>query len=185
MPMVRAENARVEVVAALATPPSPEASIVRTHLPATFRFVRSLGASRDLAGDLVQEAFVIAWQKDKQHLPAPAMAAFLRRTVRFLWLQQRRGERRAEAAIAARAEALWREECGDDGETMLMAMRFCTQLLRGRAAQAVVLAYTDGRSREVIAQSLGMQPNGVRTLLARTRRWLEQCITRRMKASDA
>jgi len=50
--------------------------------------------------------------------------------------------------------------------------------LQGRAARAIDLAYRDGASRVEIAAALGMLPNGVKTLLARTRAWLEQCIRR-------
>lgn len=145
-----------------------------------FRFLRSLGASREVADDLTQEAFVAAWQKGKQDLPPAALAAFLRRAARFLWLEHRRGERRAEAAVAALALRTWEEEDLGDGEAMVTATRVCVRELRGRAARAVELAYGAGSGRDDIAKTLGMQPNGVKTLLARTRKWLAECIRRRL-----
>ena len=66
----------------------------------------------------------------------------------------------------------------DDGSARIADARACVERLQGRAARAIALAYRDGRSRVEIAAELGMQPNGVRTLLARTRSWLEQCIRR-------
>lgn len=158
-----------------------DAALVRQHATALYRYLRVLGAARELADDLVQESFVVAWQKHKQHLPARALAVFLRRTARYLWLEHRRGERRGEAAIAAAAERLWLRDCADDGgEAWLLATRACVQQLQGRAAAAVAMAYSEERSREDIARELGMQPNGVRTLLARTRQWLAQCIKRKV-----
>lgn len=152
--------------------------VVARHALGACRFARSLGAARELAEDLTQEAFVVAWRKGKQHLPDRALAAFLRRTVRLLWLEQRRGVRKHEAALSAMALRLWEAEVDDDGSAEVVAARACVQQLRGRAARAIELAYRDGASRVEIANALGMQPNGVRTLLARTRVWLEQCIRR-------
>ena len=169
------ERAIVPVVGA-----ANDAEIVRAHAAALLRYVRALGAPRDLALDLAQEAMLVAWRKQKHQLPAPALATFLRRTARYLWLEHRRDARRAEDAIAEAAERLWQQDCADDGgEQWLLATRACVRLLQGRAAAAVQFAYGEGRSREQIAQELGMQPNGVRTLLARTRRWLAECIRRR------
>jgi RNA polymerase sigma factor (sigma-70 family) len=154
---------------------------VELHLPAVFRFLRALGASRELADDLTQEVFVVAWRRQKQALPPPALATFLRRAARHLWLAQLRRNRRAEAAVAAAAERLWQAECAaDDGDRWLAAARACTERLRGRAAEAVHAAYSEDLSRAEIARELGMQPKGVRTLLARTRRWLAECIRRNL-----
>lgn len=152
--------------------------VVTRHAMGVCRFARSCGAARDLAEELTQEAFVIAWSKGKQHLPDRALAAFLRRTVRLLWLEQRRGARKHEAALSAMTLRLWETEVDADGGAQVLAARACVQQLRGRAARAIELAYHEGKSRVEIADALGMQPNGVRTLLARTRAWLEQCIRR-------
>jgi len=156
------------------------AAVVRRHLDGVWRFLRCLGASRDVADDLTQEAFAVAWQKGKQHLPPPALAAFLRRAARYSWLEHRRGERRAEAALSALALQAWEDEGLDDGSELADAARVCVQQLRGRAAKAVQLAYGQSEGRDGIAMALGMQPNGVKTLLARTRAWLEQCIRRQL-----
>jgi RNA polymerase sigma-70 factor (ECF subfamily) len=152
-------------------------AIVRRHLRGLYRFARALGADAEFAGDLCQEAFVVAWRKGRQDLPDRALAAFLRRSARLLWLQHHRRERRREAAFAAASERLWREEDGAHDDR-IAAVRACVDQLRGRAAQAVQLAYGDGRGRAEIAAALGLTPNGVKTLLARTRGWLEQCIGR-------
>jgi RNA polymerase sigma factor (sigma-70 family) len=157
----------------------PDAMVVRRHVASVFRFLRALGATAEVADDLTQEAFAVAWHKGKQTLPAAALASFLRRSARFLWLMHCREQRRAEAAIAAVAEQLWVRDCAhDDGDSMVAATAACVQQLRGRAAAAVAMAYGEERSRAAIARELGMQENGVRTLLARTRQWLAACIKR-------
>lgn len=151
---------------------------VHQHVAGVFRFARTIGADRELAADLTQEAFTIALQKAKLDLPQQALASFLRRTVRNLWLQQHRSERRKEAAITAWSERLHVAEQVGDRNARIEATRECVDNLKGRAQSAVQLCYGQGLSREQIAEALDMTPNGVKTLLARTRRWLEQCLQR-------
>lgn len=155
-----------------------DVALVNRHLHGVFRFARALGADRELAADLAQEAFALAWARGKQALPHQALAAFLRRTTRFLWLQQCRTDRRREAAIAKATENHWQDESVGERDVRIAAVRACVEQLNGRAAEAVQLCYGEGRSREQIANALDMAPNGVKTLLARTRRWLEQCMER-------
>jgi len=153
------------------------ATAVHRHLRGLYRFVRALGADAELAADLCQEAFVVAWRKGGAAMPDRALGAFLRRSARLLWLQHHRRERRREKAIAAAAERLWVDEA-DRRDERFAALRACVERLRGRAASAVRLAYGEGRGRSEIAAELGLRSNGVKTLLARTRRWLAECVGR-------
>lgn len=155
-----------------------DVAFVNRHLHGVFRFARALGADHALAADLAQEAFVVAWQRGKQSLPELALASFLRRTTRFLWLQQCRSDRRREAAIVKAAEKQWQREDESQRDARVAATRICIQKLNGRAREAVQLCYGEGRSRDQIAEALDMAPNGVKTLLARTRNWLAMCIER-------
>ncbi len=169
-----------EVPSASIADPDDDAAALRPFVARVHRFLRCLGASRAEAEDLTQEAFLVAARKGKLDLAPPARLSFFRRTARFLWLQTRRRERRAEAAIAELALQTWEQELPDDGDAMLAATQACVQQLEGRAARAVAMAYGEEVGRDAIAATLGMAPNGVKTLLARTRRWLERCITRRL-----
>tara|TARA_R110002072_G_scaffold269079_8_gene428324 strand:+ start:15985 stop:16554 length:570 start_codon:yes stop_codon:yes gene_type:complete len=164
--------------ASAASEVATDAAIVQRHVRGVYQFARAAGADRDLAADLTQEAFAIAWQRGKSTLPEQALASFLRRTTRFLWLQHCRGEQRREAAIAAKTEQLWQQDETGIRDARIHTTRDCVQQLNGRAQQAVQLCYRDNLSREQIAEALEMTPNGVKTLLARTRRWLQQCIQR-------
>lgn len=160
----------------------PETAI-RAHLHAVWRYLRCHGASPQEADDLAQEAFVVALQKGALDLEPAATATFLRRTARFLFLRLRRGGRDAER-LADAVDALWERDCGrDDGDGLLDALRHCLDQLTGRARRAVELGYGLGAAgragRDDIGRELGMQPNGVKTLMQRTRQQLRACIERR------
>lgn len=92
--------------------PATSDAAVRAHLHALWRYLRMQGAKPDQADDLAQESFVIAAQKGAIDLEPAATATFLRRTARFLWLRDRRGDREA-TLLADAVDALWQRDCLD------------------------------------------------------------------------
>lgn len=108
------------------------------------------------------------------------LRAFLRRTARHLYLKHHRAQGRREELLADAVDLLWQRTCDDDqGERWLGALRDCMEQLEGRAKAAVQLCY--GRDavrggREQAARSLGIKPNGLKTLLQRVRVVLRECI---------
>jgi DNA-directed RNA polymerase specialized sigma24 family protein len=175
----------------LATPAGPApvpvapAALIERHLLATWRYLRMHGASAHEADDLAQEAFVIALQKGAAELDPPATATFLRRTARFLFLRHRRDTWPA-IELADAVDALWERDCSsDDGAGLLDALRGCVGELQGRARDAIERCYglaDEGpAARDEAARALGMEPNGLKTLLQRTRQVLRACIERRLR----
>jgi RNA polymerase sigma-70 factor (ECF subfamily) len=156
--------------------------LVREHLHALWRYLRCHGARPHEADDLAQEAFVVALQKGAADLDPAATATFLRRTARFLFLRLRRAGRDAEL-LADAVDALWDRDCAaDGGDSRLEALRHCLGQLTERARRAIELAYglgaTDRSGRRDIGRELGLQPNGVKTLMQRTRQQLRACMER-------
>jgi len=166
--------------------PAPAAApeeLLQQHLLATWRYLRMHGASTHEADDLTQEAFVIALQKRATALDPAATATFLRRTARFLFLHLRRDSRPAHE-LADAVDALWDARCADDGgDGLLETLRECVAHLQGRAREAIERCYGLGAdtpaARDAAADALGLQPNGLKTLLQRTRQALRACIERR------
>ena len=159
-------------------------SVVQEHLHALWRYLRMHGASAHEADDLAQEAFVIALQKGAAFLAPAATATFLRRTARFLFLRLRSGGL-DETLLADAVDQLWDRTCDrDGGDVRLDALRACLAELTDRARRAVELSYGldafDARSRVAIAAELGMQENGVKTLMQRVRQQLRACVERRV-----
>ena len=155
-------------------------AVVRRHQRGVWRYLRALGADLDLAEDLTQDTFLVAFQRGIEDRGVAAVGAFLCRTARYLYLRRRRDQGRREQLLVEVADRLWRSECaGDDGEAWLAALRACVAGLGGRAQQAVRLFYGEGLDRLAAARALGMRENGFKTLLQRLRQQLRVCIEQR------
>ncbi|MBL8752451.1 MAG: sigma-70 family RNA polymerase sigma factor [Planctomycetes bacterium] len=159
---------------------------LRRHLHGVWRYLRMLGAAPELADDLAQEAFVVVLRRDAVGLDPAALATFLRRTARFLFLRHLR-DRDDVVQLADAVDELWVRDCADDdGDGMLAALRACVGELQGRSRLAVERSYglhaERDRSRVELARELGMEPNGVKTLLQRVRQTLRACVERRRQS---
>ncbi len=70
----------------------------------------------------------------------------------------------------------------DGLEDNLSALRECLEHVNGRAGQAIDLFYRQGRRRTEVAAQLEMKPEGIKTLLRRTRETLRDCVERKVKS---
>ena len=158
-------------------------TLVSRHQVGVWRYLRALGAPADLAEDLLQDVFLVAFRRLTDDRDAVAVAAFLRRTARHLYLRRRRDQGRREELLVELADRLWERDCGDDGEAWIQAARACVEQLDGRPRRVVELFYGEGLGRDAIAAATGMRKNGVKTLLQRVRARLRECIERRTGAT--
>ncbi|MEO6594737.1 MAG: sigma-70 family RNA polymerase sigma factor, partial [Planctomycetota bacterium] len=156
--------------------PAPDLeALVRRHQTGVWRYLRCLGADLQLAEDLLQDTFLVAFRRLEQDRGDAAVATFLRTTARHLYLRRRRDEGRREELLVELAEQLWQRDCaGDDGEQWLQALQQCVQSLEGRPQQAVTWFYGEGRDRASVAAAMGMKENGLKTLLQRVRATLQR-----------
>ena len=170
--------------------PGPQPAVgdlVQRHLRTVWRYLRTLGASADVADDLAQEAFVVALRRGACELPPAATGAFLRRTARFLFLHHLRDRHRDEAHAAGIADAVdelfAREDAAGGSDEHLERLRACVASLPPRSRLAIDRCYGLGAdsdaSRAAAAAELGLQPNGLKTLLQRIRQALRDCLERR------
>lgn len=169
------------VAARPAAEPATAARIDR-HLHQVWRYLRMHGAQPQVADDLTQEAFVVALQKGALQFEPAATTAFLQRTARFLFLKHCRNQR-AAVELADAVDELWqRDAAADGGSALVEAVRNCVGKLDGRAKDAIRRCYGLGQDeparRDQAASELGLQPNGLKTLLQRTRQALRACIER-------
>jgi RNA polymerase sigma-70 factor (ECF subfamily) len=160
------------------------ADLVREHQAGVWRYVRYLGADLPEADDLTQETFLTVARAPFEERCSKQTVAYLRTVAgNQLRMLRRKQKREVECVTLEAAEAVWAEAAGDDGlETYLDALRECLQNLDGRARHAIDFHYREETSREQIAERLDMKPEGVKTLLRRTRQVLRECIERRLRS---
>lgn len=158
------------------------AGLVREHQADLWRYLRYLGAAADDADDLTQETFLAMARAPFELRSRGETAAYLRTAARnqLLMLRRRQGRQIGTVELTA-AEEVWAEATTNEGfDEFLETLRICCKTLAGRARQAVDRFYRDGCSREQLAAELEISPDGVKTLLRRTRAGLKECIERRL-----
>lgn len=160
---------------------------LHANLTTLWRYLRMHGAKPEQAEDLAQEAFVLALRKGALRFDPPARLAFLQRTARFLFLRACRARDPQTIALADAVDTLWQRDCADGGDQLMADVRGCVAELGERARRAVESAYgldgDDPASRAQIAAELGLQENGVKTLLQRAREALRACLERKRRMS--
>lgn len=147
--------------------------------PRLRRYLRFLGAERDSVDDLVQESLLAAL---RTFGPTGAPLPWLLTTARHALAQHlRRRGRSREVHDLDRLEAAWREQAGDDGgDAQRDALAQCLAALPERTRAVLVQRYRDGASRLAIAAAVGIGEEGVKSLLARARGALAECMQRRL-----
>ena len=158
--------------------------LVREHQAGIWRYLRFIGASTSEAEDLVQETFLALLRANFTYRGPAATTAYLRQVARNQLLQARRREGREVNTVAlAAAETVWAEVAAEDGlRDYVSAMRECLQPLRDRSRQVIELHYGHALGRAEIANFMGMKPDGIKTLLRRTRQLLRDCVERKVKS---
>ena len=160
------------------------AELVREHQAGVWRYLRFIGASLSEADDLVQETFLAFMRSKFSYCGPAATAAYLRQIARNQLLQARRREgREVNTVQLSAAETVWAEVAGEDGlDDYVSALRICLTNLRQRSQQVVELHYRHGLGRAEIAARLDMKPDGIKTLLRRSRQALRECVERKVKS---
>jgi len=143
------------------------------------RYLRFHGCEWSLADDLAQETMFAAVSASGTELPPlPWLLTTARNCLR---MHLRRRGRRREIDDLDRLHEQWVAQARDDGgDAQRVALDECLRKLPEKARRVVELRYREGLSREAIASQLALQLEGVKSLLARTRMSLGECIRRRL-----
>ena len=160
------------------------AELVMQHQAGLWRYLRFLGAAETQADDLVQETFLAVFRQQVpfEQRSTGETSRYLRTVARHQFLMLVRRERRGPAVYElAEADEVWDRLAGESaGDDYLAALDDCLGGLNGRGKQAIELRYRHGYSREAIGAQLGLSPDGVKTLLRRTRDVLRDCVERKV-----
>jgi RNA polymerase sigma-70 factor, ECF subfamily len=178
---------------AIQEPPHTEkppdlASLVQRHQVGVWRYVRFLGADAAEADDLTQETFLALARGEFIERDERQTAGYLRVVARNQLLALRRKQNRELHTVELEAaDSVWTAAAGPDGSLSgyLDALRDCLEQLEGRARQAIDLHYRESAGRDAIATKLDMKPEGVKSLLRRTRELLRACVERKANTSNS
>lgn len=142
----------------------------QTHFRKTLRFLRSRGASEDLAEEVAQEAWARGWERLHQLRNPEVIDVWVNSIAKHLWRNrvvrdQRNRELSDNMAIDQSPDGgiLWRQitqACGEDEQKLLN------------------LHYVRGYTSNEIAERVGSTALAIRLRLMRTRRKLEQMFDR-------
>ncbi len=151
------------------------AALVEQCQANVWRYLRFLGATTADADDLTQETFLAVGRSKFQQRSEQETAAYLRTVARNQLLMARRREGREINTVELEAvEQVW--TATGDRDVYLTALADCLEKIDGRARAAIHLFYEEKRGRAEIAVELDMKPDGIKTLLRRTRDVLRGCI---------
>jgi len=141
------------------------------------------------AEDLVQDVFTEAVKNAERFDPSRSFGAWLRGIARNLLLMSHRDSKRRLLSLdpamlgrldeaAARSETL--HAVPDYADLRQTILRDCMKSLPDRSRNVLALKYGEGRGSREIAKSTGLQVGAVDMLLSRTRRALQECVTRKL-----
>lgn len=159
------------------------AALVQTHQAGVWRWLRFLGCEPSEADDLVQETFLAVLREGFEIRSRAETAAYLRTVARNRLLMARRKERKAPPTVELEAaEAVWAETAGERGlSDYLAALEDCLgQAVSPRVRKALDLQYRTRAGRAEIAAQLGLNVEGVKTMLRRGRSALRDCVERKL-----
>jgi RNA polymerase sigma factor (sigma-70 family) len=157
---------------------TPQQRAVADALVSVRRYLRYLGCPAAELGDLAHDALLAGlarWRPDE--LPVPWLLATARNLLRAHLRAQRR---RRELAEVARLDAAWHDDGGDEAAaTLARAVAECVAALPPRSRAVLAMRYGEDLPRDVIAARVGLTAEGVKSLLARVRAALAECVRRR------
>jgi RNA polymerase sigma-70 factor, ECF subfamily len=168
--------------------------LVLIHQSRVRAFVSRFVREDDVADDLAQEVFLIAFRTLKEWRPEGALASWLFVIARNRTLEHLRAERRRrsnETSAFRAALSQWAEERLDGlsgreetEEKRMAALSECLQSLPPHNASLVREVYFERRSPSDVARVLGRTQGVMRITLLRIRQSLRRCMEGRLALSE-
>ncbi|MEM9017143.1 MAG: sigma-70 family RNA polymerase sigma factor [Verrucomicrobiota bacterium] len=170
-------------------PKSPDdfAELVRIHHADLLVYARALTREANTARDLVQDAFIVAFEKVHAFDVTRDFATWMRGIVRNKWREWIRKNRRYELSDSDLAQidadvAAWQAHRAETGSSLFAALDDCLRRLPPNLAETVDACYFEGRTGEEASDHLGIAPAAVRKRLQRARQLLKRCLDQKLES---
>lgn len=162
--------------------PVPDfAALVRDHHRELLVYARALSGDSATARDIVQDAFIVAYEKFAIFDVTRDFATWMRGIVRNKWREWLRRNRRYDLGDHELARmdadiADWQSSRLRHETPLFEALEECLSRLPETLRKTVDAYYYEGRSGDEAALRLGVEPAAVRKRLQRARILLKQCL---------
>lgn len=161
--------------------PGDFALLVERHHRDLLVYAVALTRSDATARDIVQESFIVAYEKASLFDANRDFATWMRGIVRNKWREWLRKNKRYdlndnELARIDADIALWQTQRVHDDNSLFDALERCLDRLPGTLRSVIDSFYYEGRSGEEVADVLQLAPAAVRKRLQRARTLLKQCL---------
>ena len=154
--------------------------LVRQHHLTLLSYARALAGAETVARELVQDAFVAAWQNLGKFEVTRDFAAWMRGIIRNKWREHCRLHAREipfdEESLSRLEESLAPYPSGD--AAVFARLAECRAKLPEPMSEALRACYDEGRTSEDAASLLGLNPAALRKRLERARDALRICLSK-------
>ncbi len=166
------------------------AELVRRHHRDLLVYARSLTREGSAARDIVQDAFVVAFEKVETFDRTRDFATWMRGIVRNKWREWLRRNKRYHLSedqleVIDGDIAEWQAAHAAGRSSVFDALDVCLKRLPENLHEAIHAFYYEGKSGEEVSASLGLSPAAVRKRLERARRLLKKCVDDRLRIDPA
>jgi RNA polymerase sigma-70 factor (ECF subfamily) len=161
--------------------------LLRLHHKRLLAYAAALVRQAEVAEDLVQESFIVAWRRMGEFDTSRDFGAWLRGIIRLKyqeWARGRREEPLSKAALESLEDvhARWAQAAEEGRGEAFIALRGCLERLVEASRVAVSLFYLERLPCSAVAERTGSSEETVRKRLQRAREDLARCVRRRMAA---
>ncbi|MDB6079364.1 MAG: polymerase sigma factor, sigma-70 family [Akkermansiaceae bacterium] len=154
--------------------------LIQSHHRVLYAYAIAISRSETVARDLVQDAFVAAWQSIGTFDVTRDFPSWLRGIVRNKWREHCRVYAR-EVAMDEKAFSRLEQTLApySEGDNALFSrLAECREKLPDPMQEAITLSYDEGRSSDEASAALSLSPAAFRKRLERAREAIRLCLSK-------
>lgn len=179
VPSATGEPADAQLVArALAGDRDTYGTLVQRHQAALYRHARGMGLDHDTSLDLVQEAFIRAWDRLEDCREGAHYRSWVFRICRNMCLDELRNVRRRTVPMSDMDDVESIADTRQSGDDVTLVLRAALESLPVALREAFLLKHDAGYTYEEIAVISEASPSAVKMRVHRARESLREFLVR-------